>query len=94
MSDFNDICRAGKVATGAEHVLKTLGARLISVDELPNISAGSRDPIYYCMIPPSAYFRRDDGAAWDRADYYANPGRWESDFGDRVSHAADDKVFS
>ncbi len=72
----------GRVANGAAEVLDDMGFEKVAADDyLKN----EYDRAVYCQLLPKDYVRRKDGSAFDRADFYTNPLRYESAFAPWIS---------
>lgn len=77
----------GNVARGSLSMLDELPLRKVSAHELERLVQSEdydNTKIYLVHARPEDYFVRKDGKAFDRQDYYANPGEWESVFGERI----------
>jgi saccharopine dehydrogenase (NAD+, L-lysine forming) len=67
----------GRVARGAEEVLKGAGATYVSPGEYLQ---GTWDYPVYTLLASSDYYARTDGQAWDSNYFYKNPGKVVSAF--------------
>ncbi|CAK5284284.1 unnamed protein product [Mycena citricolor] len=78
----------GNVAQGCLSMLKELPIQRVSVDALPELVSGDKHDlrkIYLVHATAQDYLRRLDGAPYDRSDYYANPGQYQSIFASNVA---------
>lgn len=67
----------GKVTQGAKEILDHLKVIRVNVEDY---LTKEFDSAVYCMIGVEDYNRRKDGWEFDKADFYANPEKYESDF--------------
>lgn len=67
----------GKVTQGAKEILDHLKVTQVSVEDY---LTKEFDSAVYCMIGVEDYNRRMDGTEFDKADFYANPEKYESNF--------------
>lgn len=68
----------GRVSQGAQYVLSSIGANLLSEDEY--ISADAVLRLSYAVASASQLVLRKDGAPYERNDFKKNPDKYESDF--------------
>ncbi len=68
---------SGKVAMGAQEMLKAMGLKSISVEDY--LTKGFDVPVY-CKIDVLDYNKRKDGLVLDNNDFYQNSSEYESDF--------------
>ncbi|KAI0349833.1 hypothetical protein OH77DRAFT_1431672 [Trametes cingulata] len=74
---------AGKVAEGCLAILEDLPIEKITVEQLHDVVTNpntSRRKIYVVHTHPKDYFVRRDGRPFERADYYAHPDEYVSEF--------------
>ena len=67
----------GKVAQGAKEIVDYLNIKQVEVEDFLNRDF---DSAVYCKIGVEHYNKRKDGKAFDKADFYAKPTLYESDF--------------
>lgn len=67
----------GKVAKGAIEILKELGIQKVTANAFLNEQFNA--PVY-CQINFDEYFKRKDQKPFVNAEFYSNPGLFESDF--------------
>jgi len=67
----------GRVGSGAKEMLDAMKLKQISVDEY--LQKTFNEPVY-CQIDASEYNRRKDGVRGNKADFFANPGEYKSNF--------------
>ncbi|KAI0268740.1 Saccharopine dehydrogenase-domain-containing protein [Gloeopeniophorella convolvens] len=78
----------GNVTQGILSILSELPVVKVNVDDLPalvNDPGTDLRKIYMVHALPHSYLSRNDGAPYDRADYYANPGQYQSEFHTKVA---------
>ena len=67
----------GRVSMGAAEVLKDMGIKQVSPqDYLKN----TYNEAVFTQISSKEYVKRKDGQSFDKKDFYANPGEFESNF--------------
>ncbi|KAI9639515.1 Saccharopine dehydrogenase-domain-containing protein [Dioszegia hungarica] len=74
---------AGNVSNGAKDMLDAMGVVWVTPEQLVDIHRGTKGmqtQIWACQVPPSAYYEKLDGGAYDRADYKAHPEGYRSVF--------------
>lgn len=67
----------GRVGSGAREMLDGMGMRQVNVAEFLEESF---DEAVFCQIDASYYNKRKDGVRGNKADFFANPGAYRSDF--------------
>ncbi|KAI9456540.1 Saccharopine dehydrogenase-domain-containing protein [Lactarius psammicola] len=78
----------GNVTQGILSILSELPVVTVNVQDLPTICS---DPgtdlrkIYLVHALPESYISRNDGAPYDRSDYYANPHEYRSEFHTKIA---------
>ncbi|WVQ99333.1 hypothetical protein IAU59_006466 [Kwoniella sp. CBS 9459] len=75
----------GNVSTGAEAMLNELGVKWVDAEDLASISDAPPNQIYACAITPQSYIVGEDGAPYDRTDYYSSPEKYTSVFSQRIA---------
>lgn len=81
------ITGTGNVARGSLSMLDELPVKKVSLHELEALVRSEEydnTKIYLLHAKPEDYLVRKDGKAFDRRDYYENPGEWRSLFGERI----------
>jgi alanine dehydrogenase len=67
----------GRVGNGAKEMLDAMGLREVSSNEY--LTNTFQEPVY-CQIDVSYYVKRKDGIKGNKADFFQNPGEYQSDF--------------
>ena len=67
----------GRVGNGAKEMLDAMGLREVSSNEY--LTTNFQEPVY-CQIDVSYYVKRKDGIKGNKADFFQNPGEYQSDF--------------
>ncbi len=67
----------GRVGNGAREMLDGMGMRRVNVSEY--LEEDFREPVY-CQIDASEYNKRKDGVRGNKADFFANPEEYKSNF--------------
>ncbi len=67
----------GRVGNGAREMLDGMGMRRVNVSEY--LEEDFREPVY-CQIDASEYNKRKDGVRGNKADFFANPEEYTSNF--------------
>ncbi|MBO6531934.1 MAG: alanine dehydrogenase [Muricauda sp.] len=67
----------GRVGNGAKEMLDAMGLREVSSYEY--LTTNFQEPVY-CQIDVSYYVKRKDGIKGNKADFFQNPGEYQSDF--------------
>lgn len=67
----------GKVTKGAKEILDHLKIQEVTTEEY--LSKDYEEAVY-CLIGVADYNKRRDGGEFDKADFYDNPCKYESDF--------------
>ncbi|AZQ58912.1 alanine dehydrogenase [Maribacter sp. MJ134] len=67
----------GRVGNGAREMLDGMGMRRVNVSEY--LEEDFREPVY-CQIDASEYNKRKDGVRGNKADFFANPQEYKSNF--------------
>jgi len=67
----------GRVGNGAREMLDGMGMRRVNVGEY--LEEGFKEPVY-CQIDASEYNKRKDGVRGNKADFFANPQEYKSNF--------------
>ena len=67
----------GRVGNGAREMLEGMGLREVGVADY--LSETFQEPVY-CQIDVMDYNKRKDGQPGEKADFFANPQNYESDF--------------
>ena len=67
----------GRVGSGAREILDGMGLRQVTVADY--LSKDFREPVF-CQIDASEYNKRKDGVRGNKADFFANPGAYRSNF--------------
>ncbi|PIE99939.1 MAG: alanine dehydrogenase [Maribacter sp.] len=67
----------GRVGHGAREMLDGMGLRKVNVHEY--LEEDFKEPVY-CQIDASDYNKRKDGVRGNKADFFANPGEYRSNF--------------
>lgn len=67
----------GRVGNGAREMLDGMGMRRVTVAEY--LGEDFREPVY-CQIDASEYNKRKDGVRGNKADFFANPEEYKSNF--------------
>ena len=67
----------GRVGNGAKEMLDAMGLREVSSNEY--LTNTFQEPVY-CQIDVSYYVKRKDGIKRNKADFFQNPGEYQSDF--------------
>ncbi|KAI0328943.1 hypothetical protein GY45DRAFT_1435780 [Cubamyces sp. BRFM 1775] len=78
----------GKVAEGCLAILEDLPIQKITIDQLHNVVTDPNTDlhkVYVVHAHPKDYFVRRDGRLFDRADYYAHPNEYVSEFHTKIA---------
>ncbi|KAI0653120.1 Saccharopine dehydrogenase-domain-containing protein [Cubamyces menziesii] len=78
----------GKVAEGCLAILEDLPIQKITIDQLHNVVTDPNTDlhkIYVVHAHPKDYFVRRDGRPFERADYYAHPNEYVSEFHTKIA---------
>lgn len=75
----------GKVGNGAKEILEGMKMKEVSVE---NFLTKNYDEPVYTQIDTMSYYKRIDGAASSKQDFYSHPERYTSDF-ERFTKVAD-----
>jgi len=67
----------GRVGMGAKEMLDAMGLKKVGVSEY--LKDTFEEPVY-CQIDASDYNKRKDGVRGNKADFFKNPGEYESNF--------------
>lgn len=67
----------GRVGMGAKEMLDAMGLKKVGVSEY--LKDTFEEPVY-CQIDASEYNKRKDGVRGNKADFFKNPGEYESNF--------------
>ena len=67
----------GRVGNGAKEMLDGMGLRKVKVSDY--LSKTFYEPVY-CQIDASEYNKRKDGVRGNKADFFAHPGEYKSNF--------------
>lgn len=67
----------GRVGNGSREMLDGMGMRRVNVAEY--LEEEFKEPVY-CQIDASEYNKRKDGVRGNKADFFANPNEYRSDF--------------
>lgn len=67
----------GRVGNGAREMLDAMGLRKVNVAEY--LKDSFNEPVY-CQIDASEYNKRKDGVRGNKADFFANPEEYRSNF--------------
>ena len=67
----------GRVGNGAKEMLDAMNLKRVNVAEY--LSEHFDEPVY-CQIDASEYNKRKDGVRGNKADFFANPGDYKSNF--------------
>lgn len=67
----------GRVGNGAREMLDAMGIRKVTVSHY--LKENFKEPVY-CQIDASDYNKRKDGIRGNKADFFANPQEYKSDF--------------
>lgn len=67
----------GRVGNGAKEMLDAMNLRKVSVSEY--LQHQFNEPVY-CQIDASEYNKRKDGSRGNKADFFANPQEYKSNF--------------
>ncbi len=67
----------GRVGNGAKEMLDAMGLKKVNVAEY--LSDTFNEPVY-CQIDASEYNKRKDGVRGNKADFFANPQEYKSNF--------------
>ncbi|MHA7832102.1 MAG: NAD(P)-dependent oxidoreductase [Flagellimonas sp.] len=67
----------GRVGNGAKEMLNAMGLSEVSSNEY--LTTTFQEPVY-CQIDVSYYVKRKDGIKGNKADFFQNPGEYQSDF--------------
>ena len=67
----------GRVGNGAKEMLDAMGLKKVNVAEY--LSDTFNEPVY-CQIDASEYNKRKDGVRGNKADFFANPEEYKSNF--------------
>jgi len=67
----------GRVGNGAREMLDGMNLRRVNVGEF--LEEEFNEPVY-CQIDASEYNKRKDGVRGNKADFFANPGEYKSNF--------------
>jgi len=67
----------GRVGDGAKEMLDAMQLKRVNVAEY--LSEEFNEPVY-CQIDASEYNKRKDGVRGNKADFFANPGEYKSNF--------------
>ncbi len=67
----------GRVGSGAKEMLDGMNLKKVTVDEF--LHRTFDEPVY-CQIDASEYNKRKDGVRGNKADFFANPEEYRSDF--------------
>ena len=67
----------GRVGNGAKEMLDAMGLKKVNVAEY--LSDTFKEPVY-CQIDASEYNKRKDGVRGNKADFFANPEEYKSNF--------------
>ena len=67
----------GRVGNGAKEMLDAMNLRKVSVSEY--LEHQFNEPVY-CQIDASEYNKRKDGSRGNKADFFANPQEYKSNF--------------
>lgn len=67
----------GRVGGGAKEMLDAMNLKKVNVEEYLNQTF---DEPVYCQIDASEYNKRKDGVRGSKADFFANPQQYRSDF--------------
>ena len=73
----------GRVTKGAQEVLDAIGIKNVA---MPDYIQNHYSEAVYVQLDSDAYNKRIDGKAFDYADFYANPEKYESDFKQYLPH--------
>ncbi|KAI9442482.1 hypothetical protein H4582DRAFT_1928654 [Lactarius indigo] len=78
----------GNVTQGILSILSELPIVTVNVQDLPalcNNPGTDLRKIYLVHALPGSYISRNDGASYDRSDYYANPHEYRSEFHPKIA---------
>lgn len=75
----------GRVGNGAREMLDGMGMRKVNVGEY--LEEEFNEPVY-CQIDASEYNKRKDGVRGNKADFFANPEEYKTNF-TRFTHVTD-----
>lgn len=67
----------GRVGSGAREILEGMGLRQVTVSDY--LEKDFSEPVF-CQIDASEYNKRKDGVRGNKADFFANPGAYRSNF--------------
>ncbi|MEN1785343.1 MAG: NAD(P)-dependent oxidoreductase [Bacteroidota bacterium] len=67
----------GRVGNGAREMLVAMGITEVGEEEF--LGHDFQEPVY-CQIDASSYNKRKDGVVGNKADFFANPGEYRSNF--------------
>ncbi|GMN07478.1 NAD(P)-dependent oxidoreductase [Croceitalea sp. MTPC5] len=67
----------GRVGNGAKEMLDAMGLKKVNVADY--LSTTFKEPVY-CQIDASEYNKRKDGVRGNKADFFANPQDYKSNF--------------
>ncbi|MCM4151497.1 alanine dehydrogenase [Arenibacter sp. N53] len=67
----------GRVGNGAKEMLDAMGIKKVKVSDY--LTEIFQEPVY-CQIDASEYNRRKDGVRGNKADFFAHPGDYKSNF--------------
>ncbi len=67
----------GRVGNGAKEMLDAMGLKKVNVADY--LSTTFKEPVY-CQIDASEYNKRKDGVRGNKADFFANPQEYRSNF--------------
>jgi alanine dehydrogenase len=67
----------GRVGNGSREMLDGMGMRRVNVSEY--LQEDFQEPVY-CQIDASEYNKRKDGVRGNKADFFANPEQYKSNF--------------
>ncbi|KAI0031728.1 Saccharopine dehydrogenase-domain-containing protein [Vararia minispora EC-137] len=78
----------GNVTDGVMSILAELPIQRVKVEDLPALASNpdaDLSKVYVAHCLPPSYITRTDGSPYERSDYYANPGSYQSHFHSRVA---------
>ncbi|KAH8995677.1 Saccharopine dehydrogenase-domain-containing protein [Lactarius akahatsu] len=78
----------GNVTQGVLSILSELPIATVNVQDLPALCGNPGTDlrkIYLVHALPGSYISRNDGAPYDRSDYYANPHEYRSEFHTKIA---------
>ncbi|WVQ82294.1 hypothetical protein IAT38_004422 [Cryptococcus sp. DSM 104549] len=77
---------AGNVSQGAKEMLEALGVEWVAPEKLAVLGRNTAaNKIYACAITPESYISALDGSAFNKADYYASPDKYQSHFSEKIA---------